>query len=48
MKQKPQQPVSPEEPTDVRVYQDRVYVIEKNGVLEVSDKHPEGVSFKAV
>ena len=48
MEQKPQQAVSPEEPTDVRVYQDRVYVIEKNGVLEVSDKHPEGGSFKAV
>ena len=47
-KPKPWQAVSSEEPTQVRVHQDMVYVIEENGVLEVSSNHPAGVPFRPI
>ena len=47
MEQKTQRAVSAQEPTEVRIHQNRVYVIEKNGVLEVSKEYPAGVPFNA-
>ena len=47
MEQKPQQAVSAQEPTKVRVHQDSVYVIENSGVLEVSREHPAGIPFSS-